>query len=96
MIDEFLAVWDEELETPNSDKTKLYEELLKKFQETDKKNIDICWRLVRVAIAAADSFEKVKNLKESKKFIEISFEHAKKAIELDPNSMQAHKWYIFK
>lgn len=90
---EYFKKWDEDIDNFETDKKKLYDEMFEKFEKSDSKCVDNCWRLVKASIVVADANEAEKNKNEAKKWIEKSYEHAKKAIELDDKCMHAHKWF---
>ena len=90
-MEQFFAAWDVDIEDASKDKQQLYQALLDKLKD-DADNVEIIWRLVQACLVLADSFEKVKNKSESKKYTEESLKYAKKAVELGPNSLEAHKW----
>jgi len=95
-MEQYLSEWDVKIEEESQDKVKLYEELLdklKEHQDNPEEALQIQWRLVQACLVLADSFEKVKNKAQAKKYTEESFEMAKEAIKSGPNSLQAHKWY---
>lgn len=90
-MEQFLATWDADIEDSSKNKKELYEALLEKLKE-DENNLEVVWRLVQACLVMADSFEKVNNKAEAKKFTEDSFKYAQKAVELAPDSLNAHKW----
>lgn len=90
-MEQFLAAWDVDIDDASKDKNELYQALLDKLKE-DENNLEVTWRLVQACLVMADSFEKVNNKAEAKKFTEESFKYAQKAVELGPKSLNAHKW----
>lgn len=91
-MEQFLADWDVSIEDEAADKAQLHQELLDKLGEHPD-DLELYWRLVQACLVLADSFEKVKNKAQAKKYTEQSLEFAKKAVQLGPKSLQAHKWY---
>ena len=87
----FFSSWDVDIDDASKDKNQLYQALLDKLKD-EPDNVELIWRLVQACLVLADSFEKVKNKSESKKYTEESLKYAKKAVELRPNSLEAHKW----
>lgn len=90
-MEQFLAAWDVDIDDASKDKKELYQALLDKLKE-DESNLEVTWRLVQACLVMADSFEKVNNKGEAKKFTEEAFKYAQKAVELGPESLNAHKW----
>ena len=86
-----MASWDEDIESPATDKNALRSSLIAKIVD-DPENVEIYWRLVKVCIYLALSFEKVNRKADAKKCIEESLKFAKNAIDIGPNSMRAHLW----
>ena len=91
-MEQFFAEWDAAVEDSARNKTELYQAMLDKLNEGDGNNVEILWRLVQACLIVADSFEKVGNKSESKKYTEESLKYAKKAVEVGPKSLDAHKW----
>ena len=92
-MEQFFENWDADIEDPLKDKKTLYQALIDKLNENSD-NVELYWRLVKACLVVADSFEKVKNKIEARKYTEESLKYAKKAVELGANSLEAHKWYV--
>lgn len=90
-MEQFFATWDADTENPSKNKKELYDQIAQKLKENPE-DIEVLWRMVQACLFTADSFEKVKNKAEAKKYTEESYVHAKRAVEIAPNSMLAHKW----
>jgi len=90
-MDQFLTDWDTSIEIESKDKTILCQELLDKLEQYPD-DVELYWRLVKACLVLADSFEKIKDKTQAKKYIEESFKYAQKAVLLNPKSLQAQKW----
>lgn len=88
---DFLQQWRVDIEKDGTDKKKLLETMVMKFTE-EPKNVAYCCCLVEACLVYADNCALKKNKADSKKYTEESLKYAKKAVELDVNSMEAHKW----
>lgn len=92
---DYLTGWDKDVENPAVDRMELYNKLLTRFNEQGQTDAEKCWRLVVICLILSDLQLKNKNKSEAKKWEEEAFKYAKKALELDPKSMNVHKWYGF-
>lgn len=83
--------WDKDVDTGSTNKQDLYDQM--KLANCQNNGVQTLWRLSKGALVLADLAEKNKNKNKSKDFVFESLDHAKKALEVDSNSVDAHKWY---
>ena len=88
-----LTKWDQDIDNPEANKQELYDQL-KEAANTAPNDVNYLWRLTKGALVLSDLAEKNKNKDKTKAFTQESLAHAKKAIEADPKSLEAHKWYV--
>ena len=87
------AKWDQDIDNPEANKQELYDQL-KEAANSAPNDVNYLWRLTKGALVLSDLAEKNKNKDKCKGFTQESLTHAKKAIEADPKSLEAHKWYV--
>lgn len=90
-MEHFLEQWDTDLDNPEKDKHELHDALVSKTKK-DPKNVELHWRLVQISLELASSYEKNGDKDKGQKYTEEAVKHAKKAVEVGPNSFLAHKW----
>jgi hypothetical protein len=86
--------WDADIDSAEANKQQLYDEM-KAAAKASPDDVKYLWRLTKGALVLSDFEEKNKNKDKCKSFVHESLVHAKKAIEVDPKSFEAHKWYVF-
>lgn len=91
-MEPFFAQWDIDIDEPSKDKLELYNALQNKIKEQPE-NVELFWRLVQAALVLASSHEKVNDKTNGKKYTEEALMYAKSAVMIEPNSLQAHKWF---
>jgi tetratricopeptide (TPR) repeat protein len=84
--------WDADIDSAEANKQQLYDEM-KAAAKASPDDVKYLWRLTKGALVLSDFEEKNKNKDKCKSFVHESLVHAKKAIEVDPKSFEAHKWY---
>ena len=93
-MEEFFAHWDSDINDPSKDKVPMYQALKNKLSPNNNDdNVDLLWRMTRVCLELTDVAEKEDNKTDQLKYSEESLLYAKKAVQCDPNSFEAHKWY---
>jgi len=87
-----LEKWDKDIDSASANKQELYDQL-KEAANASPNDVNYLWRLTKGALVLSDLAEKNKSKDKCKNFVSESLVHAKKAIEADPKSLEAHKWY---
>lgn len=90
-MENFFAQWDQDMLKLGKNMPDLFEQISeKKKQHPD--NICVVWRMVWACLFMFEHFRHQGKSSSGKKYVEESLEHAKHAVAIAPDSLEAHKW----
>lgn len=92
IMDTFFTEWDKNMQSLGKDMPHLFEQISDKNVKHPN-NIAVVWRLVWACLYMYEHFRRLGD-SSAKQWVEKSIVHAKQAIEIAPDSIDAHKWSV--
>ena len=83
--------WDKECDHINTDKQILYDQMKANLQNCETS--DVLWRLSKVSMYLTKNYEKINNKQKEKEQALEALGFAEKAVKMDSNNVNCHKWY---